>query len=50
MLGYSDSVTSGLLGKWTYRKRTALPGSLWMILYIGLLIFGYREVGVYIIR
>jgi len=30
--------------------RTKLLDSLWMILYIGLLIFGYRDIGVHIIR
>jgi hypothetical protein len=47
MLGYLDSVTLGLFGKWIYRKMPTLMDSLWMILYIGLLIYDYREFGVY---
>jgi len=50
MLGYLNSVTSGLIGKWIYQRGRSLLGSLWMILYIGLLIFGYRDFGVHIIR
>jgi hypothetical protein len=50
MLGYLHSVTSGLFGKWTYRELPTLFDSLWMILYIGLHIFSYRDIGVYIIH
>jgi hypothetical protein len=50
MLGYLDASTSGLFGKWIYRKMTILFDSLLMTLYIGLLISGYREIGVYIIH
>jgi len=50
MLGYLNSVTSGLIGKWIYQRGRSLLGSLWMILYIGLLIIGYRDFDVHITR